>query len=90
MYLSARKYSVYVKEIIKVFFPDIMIEGYMDTYRKGYFMDKKIYSPDLILKNENSIIFVGATNGQTEMIEQLECNRKSCNDNYFILAARRW
>lgn len=84
------KYATCVKEIIEVFFPEIMIEGYIDTYRKGYFGGKKIDSPTSILKNENSIVFVGAANGQIEIIEEFESNGKSCNANYFILVPRRW
>lgn len=84
------KYAVYVKEIIEVFFPDIMIKGYIDTYRQGYFMERKIWSPECIIKEENSIIFIGAIHGQFEMIEQLENNGKSCNNDYFILALRNW
>ena len=84
------KYAKHVKEIIDIFFPDIEISGFLDTYKQGKYMEKDIWDSGEIIKEENSIIFVGAINGQNEMIEQLEENNKRYNQDFFIIAPRSW
>lgn len=84
------KYGMVVKEIIEIFMPEISIEGFLDSHRTGDFQGHQIYQPDEILKNVNTIVFIAAVNGQDEMIEQLEKNSFFLNENYFILAPRKW
>ncbi len=84
------KYGIIVKEMVSVFFPQISIEGFIDSKRCVEFYDYIIYNPDDILSKKDVIIFIAAVNGQGEMIEKLEAMNKRFNRDYFILSARAW
>lgn len=84
------KYGKIVGEILGVFFPQIIINGYLDSNKEGCFINCKIYKPNEILERKNIIIFIGAINGQNEMIEKLEAIEMNFNKDYFILAPRSW
>ena len=79
-----------MKEMVSVFFPQISIEGFIDSKRCVEFYDYIIYNPDDILSKKDVIIFIAAVNGQGEMIEKLEAMNKRFNRDYFILSARAW
>lgn len=83
-------YGQNVSEMVKVFFPEMIIDGYIDTYREGEFLGKKVYKPKDIISDKNKIIMIAVLNGQYEILKQLEQNGKRCNKDYFILSARRW
>lgn len=79
-----------VKEIKEIFFPKFQLAGFIDTYKQGMFYDLPIYYPQEILQQKDSIIFVGAINGQEEIIDELDKNSKIYNLDYFILVPRKW
>lgn len=84
------KYALTVKEILEVFFPTLEPANFIDTYKQGTFRKRRIYTFEDIMNDEESIIFVGAINGQEEIVRRLEDNLRIFNVNYFILAPRRW
>ena len=84
------KYGDIVKDIIDVFWGNIKINGYIDTYKDGFFKGYKIISPIDIIKSEKSIIIIATLNGQEEMISQLNKEQKVFNSDYFILSPRVW
>lgn len=79
-----------VEEIVRVFFPEITISGFLDSKKTGEFCKYKIYSPSDILQEKNVVIFVAVINGQDEIIEQLRKKQFIFNRNYFILSNRAW
>lgn len=84
------KYGKIVKEILEVFWSDFTINGYIDSYKTGFFEGYKIhYSKDIIIQKE-VIIIIAAVKGQEEMIQQLKSNNKVYNLDYFILSPRVW
>ena len=83
-------YGTTVKEMAEVFLPDIPISGFLDSRKEGTFRGYIIYDPDEVLPKENVVVFIGAVNGQNEIIEKLEMWGKHFNKEYFILSARAW
>ena len=81
--------STGVMEIVEVFFEELQIKGFIDTYKQGEFCGHPIFSPESILQKEG-IIFVGTVNGQEEIIEVLKNNYKQSNRDYFVLVPRIW
>ena len=84
------KYGIVVKELIDYFLTDIHLSGFLDSRKKGTYLDYNIYYPEEIIQNENTVVFIAAVNGQDEMIEKLESQKKVFNKDYFILSPRRW
>lgn len=84
------KYGVIVKELVDIFLPRIQISGFLDSNKKGTYLEYNIYSPDEIVPKENIVVFIAAVNGQDEMIEKLESQKKVFNKDYFILSPRSW
>lgn len=84
------KYGIVVKELIDYFLPNIHIRGFLDSCKKGAYLEYNIYNPEEILQKENTVVFIAAVNGQDEMIERLESQKKVFNKDYFILSPRRW
>lgn len=82
--------AIEAKEMLDVFFPEIEISGFLDSYKTGRYLDYPIEQPKDVLSFEKSIIFVAVENGQTEIVAELEAAGKRCNDDYFILAPRVW
>lgn len=83
-------HAVRVKEMLNVFFPEIEVKGFIDSYREGYFLDYVIEKPEKVIGFVECIVFVAAVNGQQEIITELEATGKECNRDYFILAPRVW
>lgn len=83
-------YGTAVKELTEIFLPDIQISGFLDSRKEGTFKGYIIYSPDKVLSQKNIVIFIGAVNGQKDIIEKLEMCGKHFNKEYFILSARAW
>ncbi len=84
------KYGLIVMELISTFWPMIHITGYLDSKKKDYFLDYRVYQPDEVFDNESAVIFIAAVNGQNEMIDKLKRAGKDFNRDYYILAPRRW
>ncbi len=87
---GAGKFGRSVVEMVGIFFPKIIISGFLDSKKTGRFFSYKIYKPEEILQKENVIIFVAAVRGQNEMIKRLEQNNYIFNRNYFIFSPRVW
>ncbi len=85
---GAGKYGVVVKEMIRVFLPQISISGFIDSKKSGKFYNYTIYSPNEIISQNNTVIFVAAVNGQSEIIKKIESVDKRYNKDYFILSER--
>lgn len=79
-----------VKDIVKIFFTQIIIKGYLDSNKVGQIDGIPIYRPSEVISNKNSVIFIAAKNGQLDIIKQLEESGKKFNKDYFILSERRW
>lgn len=84
------KYGKAVYDFVTVYFDNIEIAGFIDSFKTGQYMDKVIYGPKEVLKRNDNIILVATVNGQTEIIEQLEQNNKKYIDDYYILSQRWW
>lgn len=79
-----------VKEMLDVFFPAIELEGFIDAYKSGRFMDYTIQSPNIVLNKEECIIFVAVVKAQKEIVTQLRKMNKRCNWDYFVMVPRVW
>ena len=84
------KFGVVVKEMLRVFLPQISISGFIDSKKRGKFYDYTIYSPNEIILHRNMVVFIAAVNGQGEMKKELESVDMHFNKDYFILAERAW
>lgn len=84
------KYGRCVYESVTVFFEDIEISGFIDSYKTGHYMGKVIYKPEEAIQSNENIVLVATVNGQTEIIGQLEQNRRKYMDDYYILSQRWW
>lgn len=79
-----------VDDIIRVFFPQLFIKGYIDSYRSGIHNNLPIYQPEQVIQDLNSVIFIAAINGQNEMVDFLNQSGRKYNEDYYILSQRRW
>lgn len=79
-----------VNDIVKVFFPQISVKGYLDSYKTGEINGIPIYRPASVIGKENSVVFIAAKNGQVDIMKQLNELGKLRNEDYFILSERRW
>ena len=84
------RYGTVVKEMVDVFFPGILLKGFLDSRKTGMYLGYKIYDPKEALPRKDIIVFLAAVNGQEQIVEKLEKNNLVCNKDYFILSARRW
>lgn len=84
------KYGVAAKEMVETFLPEIHINGFLDSKKKGNFDEYTIYRPDVVLQSENIVVLIAAVNGQNEIKEELEKRNMVYNKDYFILAPRSW
>ncbi len=84
------KYGKVVYEMAAVYFEDMEISGFIDSFKTGQYMEKPIYKPEKVLGNKKSIVLVATVNGQSEIIEQLEENNKKYIEDYYILSQRWW
>ena len=89
-YIYHIKYAIVAKEILDVFFPDLRLNGFIDTYKEGRYCGLEIFQPDDLLRDNQNIVFVGIEKAQEEVIQVLEKHSRECNKNYFLLAPRRW
>lgn len=84
------KYAIVVKEILEVFFPELRLYGFIDTYKEGRFCELEIFHPDDLLKDNQNIIFIGIVKRQEEVVRVLEKYCRKYNKDYFFLAPRSW
>lgn len=84
------KFGIVVKEMLEVFLPQIPVRGVIDSRKSGKFYEYTIYNPDEIVPDRNTVIFIAAMNGQSEMIREIESVGKRFNKDYFILSRRVW
>lgn len=84
------KYGKVVYELVTVYFKDMKISGFVDSFKTGHYMEKTIYSPEEVLGRNENIILVATVNGQSEIIERLEKNNKKYMEDYYILSQRWW
>ena len=84
------KYAIVVNEILNIFFPELKLNGFIDTYKEGKFCGLEVFQPDDLLMDSHNIIFVGVVKGQQEVIQVLERNCREYNRNYFLFATRGW
>lgn len=78
------------KDIFDVFWENIKIEGYIDSYKKGFFKGYKIVLPKDVIKDDKAVIILAAVNGQEEMLKQLNKAKKVFHSDYFLLSPRMW
>lgn len=83
-------YGKVTYEIANVFFREMNLAGFVDSFKTGNYMSLPIHSPSEVINNDNVVILLGILNGQREVIEQIEKNNKKCNEDYFIFAPRYW
>ena len=76
--------------MVTVYFKDMKISGFVDSFKTGHYMEKTIYSPEEVLGRNENIILVATVNGQSEIIERLEKNNKKYMEDYYILSQRWW
>lgn len=79
-----------VKAMMEVFFPFLPVEGFIDNHKQGDLFGLPIYNADKILEQKNTIIFVGLTNGQEDVLQILQKHGKVYNQDYFVLTPRIW
>ncbi|MCM1038079.1 MAG: glycosyltransferase family 4 protein [Ruminococcus sp.] len=84
------EYGKSVYELLEVYFPDMNMAGYVDSYKTGIYRNKPIYEPQEILGSDNSIILVAVLNGQSEIIKKLKSCHREYTEDYYILAPRYW
>lgn len=87
---GAGSYGIAVKKMLKVFLPEIQINGFIDSKKLGNFGEYVIYHPEEILGKNNVIVFIAAVRGQNEIRELLEDRKMVYNKDYFILVPRNW
>lgn len=87
---GAGSYGTAVKEMVEVFLPEIQVNGFIDSERRGNFGEYTIYHPEDILEKNNIVVFIAAVKGQDEIKNKLEERKMVYNKDYFILAARSW
>lgn len=83
-------FAVIVKEMLDVFFPEIALSGFIDTYNNEDFLTYRTYFPDKVLPKEDIVVLVAVLNGQDYIVKKLKENNKNYNKDYFILSPRRW
>lgn len=83
-------YGRRVYEMVTVFFPEMNVAGFMDSFQTGQVYGKEILNPEDVLTVDGNVVLVAALNGQAEMITQLEQFRKKYIDDYYVLAKRYW
>lgn len=83
-------FAFIVKEILDVFFPEIALWGFIDSYNKEPFLSYQTYQTDKVLREDNVVILVAVYNGQEQVIKELEKYHKVNNENYFIFCPRKW
>ncbi|MCI8994255.1 MAG: glycosyltransferase family 4 protein [Lachnospiraceae bacterium] len=76
--------------VIEVFFPFLKLQGFIDKYKEGSLFKLPVYRPEEVLKECDSIIFVGITNGQEEVLQILQESSRIYNQDYFLLTPRIW
>lgn len=84
------KYGKVVYELISVYFENMKIAGFVDSYNTGQYMKKSIYKPKEVLNSKKNVILVATVNGQSDIINQLEKNNKQYIEDYYILSKRWW
>lgn len=84
------KFSQMAIKIMEIFFGNIHLAGFIDTYKTGEYNGLKIYSPSEILCRDDAIVFVGVMQGKEEIIKDLNQAGMTCNQDYFLLVPRRW
>lgn len=87
---GAGKYGVCALENLKVFFSFIQLTAFIDSKKEGVFEGFPIEKPEVILADERSIIFIGAVDGQWNIIDTLEKYGKICHESFFFLVPRDW
>lgn len=82
--------TIVVVEMMAVFFPQLEVSGFIGNDHGALFLGKTICSPETVLSDKNSIIFI-ATEDEQEFIERsLESHGKKCGQDYFMMAIRVW
>lgn len=73
---------------LKVFFQNIELTGFIDSYRSGKYLEYDILSPDQM--EDGSYIMIATSNGQNDIIRYLQQQGKKYVKDYFILCRRWW
>ncbi len=84
------KKGIAARKMIEIFFEDIELDGFMDSYRSGEINGLPVYAPQEIMEDKENTIFVGMSNYQNDIITQLTENGWRENENFFVLAPRWW
>lgn len=84
------KNGLMARQMIETFFEDIVPDGFIDSYKCGEINGLPVYAPQEILQDKGNVIFVGVANGQHDIITKLTDNGFLENENFFVLAPRRW
>ncbi len=84
------KYGKIAKELLDVFWNNVIIYAYIDTFKSEFYEGYKVFSPTDVLDEKETVIIVAAVNGQEEMVKQLRNKNKIYNSDYFIFSPRVW
>jgi hypothetical protein len=74
--------------MMEIFFPQIEIYGFVDSYKDGSWDGKEIVKPEEVFNNDNCVIIVGVLNCQREVMELIENHGKVYNKDYFLMMER--
>lgn len=82
--------AVNALQIMGVFFANIKLQGFIDSYKKGEKFQLPIYQPDIILKRDDNVILVCCVKGQKEIMDILKETGRVYGRDFFLLALREW
>lgn len=84
------KNGILARQMIETFFEGIVPDGFVDSYKRGGIDGLPVFAPQEVLQDRENVIFVGVANGQHDIIAQLTDSGFEENENFFVLAQRRW
>lgn len=84
------KLSNYVMEMWNVFFEDMKIEGFIDSYKQGGHLGYSIKKPEEVIYDMENIVLVALSNGADEVLERLKQASRTYGKDFFFLGSRSW
>lgn len=84
------KLSHCVVEMWNIFFEDMKIESFIDSYKQGEYLGYSVKKPEEVIYDADTIILVALSNGADEVMERLKQASRTYGKDYFLLVPRRW